>query len=74
MLMTDDAEDDEVEEVVIHDKTENASNNATIRRPPHPPPIFVQNVECIAVLQNALTAISNYKYSLRIARNNEVMF
>ena len=44
----------------------------TIRKPPHPPPIHVQKVECIAVLQNALTAISNYKYSLSILRNNEV--
>ena len=60
--MTDDAEDDEVEEVVILDKTENSSNDATIRKPPHPPPIHVQKVERIAVLQNALTAISDYKY------------
>ena len=57
MLMTDDTEDDEVEQVVILDKTENSSNNATIRKLPHPPPKYVQNVECVAVLQNALTAI-----------------
>ena len=37
-----------------------------------PPPIYVQNVERIWVLHDALAKLSDTSYELRILRNNEV--
>ena len=50
---------------------ENASEtqNMVISKPP---PIFIQGVERIGVLQNALNNIADLKYELQILRNNEV--
>ena len=56
-------------------KTESTTDHtkiSTVAKKQKPPPIFVQNVERIGVLQNALNTLSTSKYELKIQHNNEV--
>ena len=54
---------------------ENINNSETTQNtvaPSKPPPIYVQGVERIGVLQKALSNINVLKYELQVLKNNEV--
>ena len=59
----------------LQDSNKNSDNynkNVLPCKEVKPPPIYVQNVERIGILQNALNGQSELKYELKILKNNEV--
>ena len=74
LLSSDSDSDSDDDDVADSDKTKLQEHPVMQKpkSPPSPPPIFVQNVECIGILQHALANLSPLKYELKILSNNQV--
>ena len=64
--------DDSEEIVKISNNNKQNNNSANEHKSAKPPPIFVQNVQSIGNLISALNNISNFKYNLKVLKDNEV--
>lgn len=67
---TEDADD-----TIIHTGTERKNEHTKTQKqfkPIKPPPIFVQNVQYLSILVNALNDLPDCKYELKVLSNNEI--